>query len=547
MTITRRELAVWFVFGGLLIGFLGNVFFYGNAVGLNWPLFVAVLVIAVLAMRWWLAQPFRARALWPVLPMLFFALMVAVRADPILTSLNIAATLALGGMVLYYLPVDRCMDEDALTMQLSGAIVTLFAALFGPMYELGDAGEWVKHHRPAPGKRAGSVMRGLAIAVPVVLVFALLMGAADAVFADYIKQFFSLFSIKGSDELIGRAIVTLMIGWVAVGLLGYGVVRRKASDERARDDTIRFGEVPPWIVDDLSDAEPGEAKQKQGDGLLIKVENPETPTFRLGIIEAGIVLTCVDLLFAAFVVVQFAYFFGGRENIKVDGLTYAEYARRGFFELVAIAVMVLGLSLWLDHVTERRDAGREQTVFRALAVLLIALTVVVLVSAARRMALYEDAYGFTRLRVYTHVFMPWLGVTLGAFVLSLFRVREHIFSLGLLIAAIGCLATLNVMNVDGYIASRNIARYRDGAELDTVYLQTLSLDAVPAVVDLYDDEGENQLKGWLAEQLYELDQLRDGAGKSVFAANAGRQRAWDLLDPLRDSLPAYQSPARSDW
>jgi hypothetical protein len=104
------------------------------------------------------------------------------------------------------------------------------------------------------------------------------------------------------------------------------------------------------------------------------------------------------------------------------------------------------------------------------------------------------------------------------------------------------------MNVDGYLASRNIARHRDGAELDTFYLQTLSLDAVPAVVDLYGTRGWNdQLAMWLAEHLDELDQLRDGTGKSVFAAHAGRQRAWELLDPLRDSLPVYQSPARSDW
>ena len=127
--------------------------------------------------------------------------------------------------------------------------------------------------------------------------------------------------------------------------------------------------------------------------------------FRLALLESSIVLGAVDLMFGAFVVVQIAYFFGGQALVNAGtGWTFAQYARRGFFELIAVSVLVLGLILWLDRVTPRTNA-RQHTIFRVLAVGMIALTGVMLVSASGRMSLYEEAYGYTHLRQYTHTFM----------------------------------------------------------------------------------------------------------------------------------------------
>src|SRR6185369_16696657 len=80
---------------------------------------------------------------------------------------------------------------------------------------------------------------------------------------------------------------------------------------------------------------------------------PRKKIFSIGIIESLIVLGSVDLLFAAFVLIQFAYFFGGQRNISLEGLTYSDYARRGFFELVAVSVLTLALVLLLEGATLR--------------------------------------------------------------------------------------------------------------------------------------------------------------------------------------------------
>jgi hypothetical protein len=280
--------------------------------------------------------------------------------------------------------------------------------------------------------------------------------------------------------------------------------------------------------------------------------NPEKekrkPGLKLSMIEGSIIMGSVVALFAAFVLIQFTYFFGGQSTLAVTGLSHAEYARRGFFELVAVSVLTLGLALGLDHVTIRQGQ-RETTLFRTLALLIVGLTTVMLVSASRRMWLYEEAYGFTQLRVYVHVCIAWLAVLFGVYVLALFRLRKEVFSLGSVLVMIGYLGTLNLMNVDAYVAERNIARYHDGRALDVGYFNILSEDAVPVIIPFYQelltqrgegaDAGDVQCVGqWLSRQQQSLhgDVVENA---SLFSFNIGRADAWAQLEGV--NLPAYDS------
>jgi hypothetical protein len=210
---------------------------------------------------------------------------------------------------------------------------------------------------------------------------------------------------------------------------------------------------------------------------------------------------------------------------------------------VAVSTMTLGLALFLDRVTMRHD-GRENTIFRMLSVLLAGLTTVLVTSAAQRMWLYEEAYGFTQLRVYTHVAIVWLGVMLGVFVLALFRLRRNVFSLGTMLVLIGYLATLNLMNVDYYIAERNIARYQAGQELDIAFLNTLSADAVPVILPLFKQlDPESEVRGWaeqwLSRQIYILDSEKNSNGTTLFSWNLSQEMAIGLLGSARYPFPAY--------
>lgn len=210
--------------------------------------------------------------------------------------------------------------------------------------------------------------------------------------------------------------------------------------------------------------------------------------------------------------------------------------------------ITLGLVLTLDWVTVRHTR-RQVLFFRALSVVLVGLTGVMLLSASQRMWLYEQAFGFTHLRVYTHIFMLWMVVLFGVFLLALFRVRDRIFSVGTLLVIIGYLVTLNVMNVEQVIAERNIDRYlntnnnAEGAhELDFCYLRGMSVDALPAMLVLFRAEGtepevREQVGWWLNDQLRWLDRLNENAGERVLSYNVARSNAWVTLNAMRDELP----------
>lgn len=535
----RRTFSALAVGAGLVVGVIGTLFFYRKLIGISFLLFTLVALAALFLLARPVGRSIQRRNLWPLIPLLIFAAMIAIRADPLVTSLNALAALALGGLVLHYFSLPRPVDEESFMEQLGSVVAVGVMVLPLGLSESVESWAWLRERRHRPGGQLVSAMRGIVFALPVLAIFGFLLGSADAVFASYVTQAWDgvrrVFGLQVSGDTFGTVFTTVSLSLLATGGLSYALARRLPLEPQPVEA----------LDDDDESTDDGELRQAEA---IVSAANraveKRKPVFKLSMIESTIVLGSVVLLFAAFVVVQFAYFFGGAANIGVEGLTYAQYARRGFFELVAVSGLTLGLALLLDQVTIRQP-GRENILFRGLSVALAGLTTVMLASAAQRMWLYEETYGFTQLRVYTHVSMVWLGVMFGVFVLALFRVHKNVFSLGVLLVLIGYLGTLNFMNVDYYIAERNIAHYSEGEELDIAFLNTLSVDAVPAIMEFYRTKAEpgseaHQWAGqWLAKQLKWLHEAGAGYGSTLFSFNLSRRLALAELQTYQRILPVY--------
>ncbi len=502
----RKRFALYTLLIGAFVGVIGDLLFYGKAIGVSFPLFLLILIVLVLASAGLMRQTVRPRQLWPLIPALFFACMVAVRADSDINTLDALAAFALCLLALHYLPGSHPIDLDATADHIFSTVEASFGTLLAPLFEVFDAIGWCVERLTGHGRVIMSVGRGLAITAPIVLIFGALLASADAVFAGYANQVVAFLRFpQFSNDVIFQIVMIGGIGWVACGTLAYGVGQRMRPTDRA--------------------------------------EKPKRKLPMLGLIEGCIALGSVDLLFGLFVIIQFAYFFGGRTTLAISGMSYSDYARSGFFELVAVSVLTLAFVLTLDAITVRAQQ-RHTRLFQALSLILVALTGVILVSASQRMLLYEDQYGFTLLRVYTHVFMYWLAMLFVFFVLALFRVRRRVFSLGLLLVLIGYLGTLNLMNVQGYITERNIARAAEGHDVDFDYLSDFSVDALPPMLNLYQTTESGNLHEaagqWLAQQFLRLDQSHDiSSNSTIFSANLARDSAWAALNAVRDSLPKF--------
>lgn len=329
-------------------------------------------------------------------------------------------------------------------------------------------------------KRILPYLRGVLIAAPLLLLLGVLLAAADPIFSNRITNIFAWFKIEDFGEYIFRTIYVLILAYALLGAYLHALTQ--SADKQVLDK--------------------------------------DKPLFQpfLGKVEALIVLISINLLFAAFVIIQFRYFFGGEANISYEGFTYSEYARRGFFELIAVALISLLLFYGLSMITRRQNKS-ERLIFSTLGILLMLQVGVMLFSAFQRLSLYESMYGFTQLRTITHIFMVWLAILLAATVVLEAINRLPRLALVIFLVIIGFSMTLNLINIDSFIAKQNIQRAADGYELDTKYLGwNLSRDAVPAMFKLY-------LSGELPDDIHdELGAVL--ACRSVFIDKPAEDLSW---------------------
>ncbi|HEX8025138.1 MAG TPA: DUF4173 domain-containing protein, partial [Candidatus Limnocylindrales bacterium] len=209
------------------------------------------------------------------------------------------------------------------------------------------------------------------------------------------------------------------------------------------------------------------------------------PERALAATEATVVLVLVDALFAVFVVLQVAYLFGGADTITAAGVTYSDYARAGYFQLVAVVVCA-GVLLTVASFAARSEGGRPRG-FVVAALGLLGLTAVILASAAVRLDLYQQAYGWTELRFYVAASIAWLGICGIVATALLLRDRMGWLVHGLAMGAVAVTLAVSVLGPQAFITQQNLARVFDPSlvapgghtGLDAEYLVGLGDDAIP--------------------------------------------------------------------
>jgi hypothetical protein len=231
-------------------------------------------------------------------------------------------------------------------------------------------------------------------------------------------------------------------------------------------------------------------------------------------------IAVLDALFATFVSVQLAVLFGGHRHVlETGGLTYAEYARSGFGQLVVVTLLTLSVVAATVRWAPR-ETRPQRVALRALLGLLCALTLVVVASAVYRLHLYEEAFGFTRLRLFMNAFETWLGALVVLVLVAGVRLRAAWLARAVVATAAVGLLTLGALDPDGFVAQRNIDRYQSTGKIDVTYLQQLSADAVPAVDRLPEPIRSCVLAGMTSAR-------HPAAGLGGW--NLGRSRAADRL------------------
>jgi Domain of unknown function (DUF4153) len=501
-----------FLAAGVILGWGVDLLFWKKPTGIS----IAIWIVLALAGLFLLARNEKTRhsklSLLLGLGILLMTAMTVLRMEGFTRFMN--TSLALGGLILlaatftnghwfYYRVVDYFIPT----------IVTIFGGLGRPGKVLtqpsGDEGDTERKSALSQVMRYFlPVLRGILIATPIVLILGALLSSADMIFADRLEKFFELFDLERLPEYIFRVFYIVVLTYTFTGILLQAVLPKKTAE---RPDHKRTW-VKPF----------------------------------LGWTESAIVLGSINLLFVFFVTIQFRYLFGGQANITAAGYTYSEYARKGFGELVTVAVLSLLIYLCLAAVTRTKTQGQKRS-FSVLSTLLMALVLVMLASSLQRMLLYESAYGFTRLRTYTHVFIFCLAALLIATVVLELTGNRGRFGLALLVFSFSFAIALGVMNVDAFIARQNIQRalHPDLQSLrfalDGNYLAELSNDAVPIMVQAYQNpklsaEAHDELGAELVCRLTMAAQEAEENPVSWQSYHPSNVKAILLMNDLSDQL-----------
>lgn len=290
------------------------------------------------------------------------------------------------------------------------------------------------------------VLLGIAISLPIVLLFGWLFYQADDIFAEWVRN---LIHIEITLELVWRIVRTIVVTAFVSGLL-YVFVQDNVLGHK-------------------------EKRVRAFDTMIV-----------------SIVLALVNILFAAFVFIQIKYLFGSAEFVLENGLTFAEYARKGFFELVWIMIFAALLILVIYRAFAHHTRASLPA---ALQVLLIIQVGVIAASALKRMNLYQDVFGYTVLRLYVEWFMYFVLVVLAGSTIAILTnwSFRHFFHAGLGVS-LAALTLVSLVNVDFMIAQENVERFLSGKSIDMQYItHELSIDAVPAVAALLTPESLEKL------------------------------------------------------
>ncbi len=545
----RTKIGLEILEAAVLLGVLGDVLLRTTPWGLNVLLFVGALAAAMIMLilrrkrEFWNAQTIALN-----IALVFFAAMFVWRDSMELKTFDTLAILTI--LAILTLPALKIKTQIAGVFHyFIGFIWSGISAGFGPFFLLFGDIKWKTIPQTGWSKHLIAVLRGLAIAVPILLVFGALFVAADAVFQGIVERTFNI----RPDILVAHFFFIGFFSWITAGYLRGSLIENFSNDV-AETFLEPKTEIKPQIlsITEIKDEEPPKAeatpKTEEKKWSWQNFNNSILPkSLTLGAIEVSIVLGLINLLFLSFVIVQIPYLFGGFELVQnTPDFKLAEYARRGFGELVAVAALVLPILL-ASHWLMRKDSPANEMIYRVLAGIQIALLFVIMISAAQRLFILTGnlGYGLTTVRFYPFVVMIWLAVVFIWFAATILRGAREQFAWGALWSALFIFGSLHFVNPDDYIARTNIRLMQQGRAFDGRYNSNLSDDAVPVLLEnvpAMSFEQQCYVKNRLSRRLVDSEKEKD-----FRSFNFSRWSARVIIANNKDNLSTLNCPSHTQY
>ena len=442
-TAQPRSTKIAWIFAAITAA-VGATILFSAEPGINWPIWVAAASASLLIARYAavgrVETPLVILCSWATVLSVGFAL----TTTPPFPGFIVLADAMLLGLAVITLGAERWADLSA---RLIAAVPFL-----APIRVFGAAAQEVAG---APASvstpRSRALLRGALLTVPLVIVLVALLASADPIISwgtDRITSWLPDWSFPA------RLVFFLFLLAVTLGANALGM--RQASARLPQ-----FPDVPGRIS--------------------------------IGMTEQRMILWSAAVILWLFVALQVSYFIHPPPAALGTGVTFAEFARRGFGELSFAVTIVGAIIIILEYARPATLSDRDRATLQRLDFALIIALELILISAFRRVLLYENAYGFTDSRLIAQVYMAGMALALAALAWEISRGSISV-SFGRRVAeiALGALTVLVFWNSQAWIANKNIDRIATGGKFDAGYLATLSRDATPTLIKRLPEIPEGQ-------------------------------------------------------
>lgn len=405
---------------------------YKNTAGITYPFFaIGSLLFFFLCMQK-LGISVKKDSLFPVISIVLLGISTCLTNDARIIFFN---KLGLFLLLIYFLIHQFCQDKDWDFGKYLGSIVVSCFGAIGKMAQPFRDGNEYRKEKEGFGKGMYVVL-GLCIVIPLLMVVMVLLMSADLVFEQVIDRFLKNIHL---GDFFGVFFLMIAVFFFAYGLL-------------------------VWFFEK---------------NLSEEVKNKRTGEPILAITVTS-VLTLVYLLFCGIQI--FSLFLGNME--LPDGYTYAEYARRGYFEL--LTVIILNCILVLVGMKRFRDS----TILKAILTVMSCCTYIMIASSALRMVMYIRMYHLTFLRILVLWSLAVLTLLLTGLIIQIYHEQFKLFRYCMTVVTVFYLA-LSLAHPDYWIAKYNVAHMEE-EYTDFYYLRRLSADAAPVMADAFGKTDETR-------------------------------------------------------
>ena len=464
MELERKK--YWLLLFGLIIGASFDIFFYNKTLGISYIIFIVLVLAVFLASFWGCLKKLNNQAWFFVIPILLLSSTFFIFSNQVFKILNYLIVPIL--VIMLSSLVANINKSDWSDIRFIGDIAKRifvpFRFIHRPFLTLSRMTD--NSSKGSKNRILPKVVIGILISIPLLAIILWLLSSADIVFKNIFINIPLLKIFKHFLIIISVSVYAICFLWALL----------KAFNERKKSTN---GAVSTSSTPSTNSKASTNSNANTNGTSSTKIQWK----LFLDPVVLLTILILVNAIYAVFSFIQFRYLFGGSSFALPSSFTYAEYARRGFAELVIVTIINFGILIF-GITFVKKDSKRIFTAIRAFLTLLVIFTFILLISAFYRMLVYEQAYGFTYLRIFVQAFMIMLFFLFVINIIYIWYQKLPIIKTYFIIS-LAIYIIMNFSNVDKIIADNNINRYFKTGQIDMVYLKGLSYDAVPEMEEFF--------------------------------------------------------------